>query len=74
MSTHKIYTKGETTFIERLEYPRFKAEILFDANIAIGDIGTPVWIDTEPSAAEFMVIARVMGEAGDFIANYNSRG
>lgn len=68
--SHKIYSKNNKTFIERTEYPRFKAEITFDSPVS--DLECIEWIDPEPDASEFMLIARIMREAGDYIANFNS--
>jgi hypothetical protein len=67
---HKIYNNNNKTFIERTEYPRFRAEITFDC--VVSDLENIEWIDEEPAPSEFMLIARLMREAGDYISNYNS--
>lgn len=63
--SHKIYEENGKLMIERLEYPRFKAEITFDSDMS--DIENTVWID---KCNNPLIVARAMREAGEYIWNY----
>jgi len=63
----QIINKEGKTYIERLIYPRFKAEITFSTGVS--DLENIVMID---QCNDPVIMAKAMREAGDYIVE-NSR-
>lgn len=58
----KVYKEGDSTYIESLKFPRFKGKITFGQ---LSDIENIELIDRD---ADVMEMARMLREAGDYIA------
>ena len=64
----KLYSEGDKQIIERLSYPRFKAEITF--NSPTSDLEN---IQVLEDCKDPLIMAKAMREAGDYLLN-NSKG
>ena len=65
MNDFKITEENGKQVIERLVFPRFKAEILFEGESS--DLGQIEMID---NCIDVMLLAKSMRDAGEFIYNY----
>jgi len=68
MNEFKIYTKDNKQIIERLTYPCFIAEITFNNHAS--DLENIEFID---KCNDFMQVAKVMREAGEFLHNQSHK-
>ena len=61
MKQHKIYTENGKSYIERLDFPRFKAEITF------GQFSDLEKIELFDNTTDPILLAKIMREAADFL-------